>query len=47
LDNFERGRRKFGIWWLIFIGALLLMVIVLLTFAAVLNFIILPRLYGT
>ena len=47
LDNFERGRRKFGVWWLVFIGALLLMVIVLITFAAVLNFIILPRLHGT
>jgi hypothetical protein len=46
-DNFERGRRKYGIWWLVFTGALLLIVIILITFAAMLYFIILPSLHGT
>jgi hypothetical protein len=46
-DNFERGRRKYGVWWLVFTGALLLIVIILITFAAMLYFIILPSLHGT
>jgi len=45
-DNFERGRRKYGVWWLIFTGALLFIVIILITFAAMLYFIILPSLHG-
>jgi hypothetical protein len=45
-DNFERGRRKYGVWWLVFTGALLLIVMILITFAAMLYFIILPSLYG-
>jgi hypothetical protein len=46
-DNFERGRRKYGVWWLVFTGALLLIVIILITFAAMLYFIILLSLHGT
>lgn len=46
-DNFERGRMKYGVWWLVFTGALLLIVIILITFAAMLYFIILPSLHGT
>ena len=45
-DNFERGRRKYGVWWLVFTGALLLIVIILITFATMLYFIILPNLYS-
>ena len=46
-DNFERGRRRYGVWWLVFTGALLLVVIILVTFATMLYFIILPSLHGT
>jgi len=47
LDNFERGRRKYGVWWLVFTGALLLVTIILVTFAILLYFIILPNLHGS
>ena len=40
------GRRKFGVWWLVFSGALLLIVVVLITFAALLYLIILPSLHS-
>ena len=42
----REGRRKYGVWWLVFTGALLLIVVILITFAAVLYFIILPSLHG-
>ena len=45
-DSFERGRRKYGVWWLVFAGALFFIIVILITFAAVLYFIILPSLYG-
>jgi ABC-type multidrug transport system permease subunit len=43
-DSFERGRRKHGVWWLVFTGALFFIIMILITFAAVLYFIILPSL---
>jgi hypothetical protein len=46
LDSFERGRRKYGIWWLVFTGALFFIIMILITFAAVLYFIFLPSLHG-
>jgi hypothetical protein len=45
-DSFERGRRKYGVWWLIFSGALLLIIMILIAFAAMLYFIILPNLHS-
>jgi len=45
-DSFERGRRKYGVWWLVFTGALFFIIVIFITFAAVLYFIILPSLHG-
>ena len=45
-DSFERGRRNYGVWWLVFTGALFFIIVILITFAAVLYFIILPSLRG-
>jgi hypothetical protein len=44
LDSFERGRRKYGIWWVVFTGAMLFVVMVLVIFAIGLYFFILPSL---
>ncbi len=46
LDSFERGRRKYGVWWVVFTGALMFVVIVLVTFAIGLYFFVLPGLRG-
>jgi len=46
LDSYERGRRKYGIWWVVFTGAILFVVMFLVAFALVLYFFILPNLRG-
>jgi hypothetical protein len=46
LESYERGCRKYGVWWVVFTGAMLFAVLVLITFAFGLYFFILPRLPG-
>ena len=41
IESFERGRRKYGVWWVVFTGAMLFAVPVLITFALGLYFFIL------
>ncbi len=45
LESFERGKRKYGVWWVVFTGAMLFAVMVLIAFAIGLYF-ILPGLRG-
>jgi len=45
-DSFERGRSKNGIWWLVFTGALIFVVLFLVFFAIALYVFVLPGLRG-
>jgi len=47
LDSFERGRGKFGVWWVVFTASLLIIPIVLILFAVALYFFVLPGLSGS
>jgi hypothetical protein len=42
IKSFERGRRKFGVWWVVFTGAMILVIVILLAFAIGLYFFVLP-----
>ncbi|MCX6649300.1 MAG: hypothetical protein NTV61_07930 [Candidatus Bathyarchaeota archaeon] len=46
LESYEKGRRRFGFWWIVFTASLLIIPLVLVLFAAGLYFFVLPGLSG-
>jgi len=46
LESFERGRSRFGVWWIVFTGSLLFAALVFLVLALGLVFFVLPKMGG-
>jgi hypothetical protein len=44
LDSLEMGRKKYGVWWVVFTGAMFFVVVVFIALALELYFFILPGL---